>query len=223
MKTLPGSTLLSLPAPVENKPFSMLQKTDDTETIAATRRRLDNFLSTVEKRAYRMAVISTGDCDESMDIVQDAMISLVTKYGNRPENEWRPLFYRILGNRIKDTHRKRTIRSKFHFWAEKTEADGQNKTEHDKACEAPDPNPAPHHSLTDSDSLQQIETALANLPQRQQQAFMLRLWEGMSVRETATAMSCSEGSVKTHLSRALTALKAELNEELNGREGSIDE
>jgi len=212
MKSLHSGATVALPTPLEKKAISMLQKIHDPDAAATTRRQLDRFLSEVEKRAYRMAYVSTGDRDESMDIVQDAMISLVTRYSSRPENEWRPLFYRILGNRIKDTHRKRSVKAKFHFWSDKSNQDGQNETEHDKAYDAPDSGPAPQHSLSDSESLQQIEKALANLPPRQQQAFMLRLWEGMSVRETATAMGCSEGSVKTHLSRALSAMSTELSE-----------
>ena len=210
MKQLPGSGVLSLPNPLEDTTTSMLRKNDDTDA-AATRRRLDSFLNEVEKRAYRMALISTGDQDESMDIVQDAMISLVTKYSSRPESEWRPLFYRILGNRIKDTHRKRSVKARFHFWGDKSDSDGATETEHDKAYDAPDHNPAPQHSLSDSESLQQIEKALFRLPPRQQQAFMFRLWEGMSVKETAVAMRCSEGSVKTHLSRALATLSETLS------------
>lgn len=221
MKLIPGSGALTLPNPLEDKSISMLQKIDDTDAAATTRRRLDSFLNEVEKRAYRMALVSTGDRDESMDIVQDAMISLVTRYASRPEKEWRPLFYRILGNRIKDTHRKRSVKARFHFWGDKSDADASADTEHDKAYDAPDPDPAPQHSLSDSESLQHIEQALAKLPPRQQQAFMFRLWEGMSVKETAMAMRCSEGSVKTHLSRALSTmsetlspLKAELEVDL---------
>lgn len=211
MKPLQGYAVHS--TPLDDNAISMLQQSHDSDAAAATRRRLDHFLSDIEKRAYRMALVSTGDRDEALDIVQDAMISLVTRYSNRPENEWRPLFFRILGNRINDTHRKRSVRTKFHFWGDKSNTDDDSLSEHDKAYDAPDTSPAPQHSLSDSQSLQQIEKALAALPPRQQQAFMLRLWEGMSVRETATAMRCSEGSVKTHLSRALTTLKAELKVE----------
>ncbi len=210
MKPLQGSAVFTRPNPLEDKATSMLQKIHDPDAAAATRRRLDNFLSEVEKRAYRMALISTKDQDESLDIVQDAMISLVTKYGNRPEAEWRPLFYRILGNRIKDTHRRRSVKARFHFWGDKSDSDNLNETEHEKAYDAPDPSPAPQHTLSNSESLEQIEQALSQLPPRQQQAFMLRLWEGMSVKETAKAMNCSEGSVKTHLSRALSTMSGTL-------------
>lgn len=222
MKSLHGGATATLPTSLENKAISMLQKIHDTDAAATKRRQLDRFLSEVEKRAYRMALVSTGDSDESMDIVQDAMISLVTKYASRPENEWRPLFYRILGNRIKDTHRKRSVKARFHFWSDKSKHDRQGETEHDKVYEAPDSGPAPQHSLSNSESLQQIEKALAELPPRQQQAFMLRLWEGMSVKEAAKAMSCSEGSVKTHLSRALSAMSTALSDLKADLEGDLE-
>ena len=94
MKSLQGRC--TLPGPLEKQTIPMLQKSHDPDAAATTRRRLDSFLSDIEKRAYRMAFVSTGDRDESMDIVQDAMISLVTKYGSRPESEWRPLFLSLI-------------------------------------------------------------------------------------------------------------------------------
>ncbi|OED42214.1 RNA polymerase sigma factor [Chromatiales bacterium (ex Bugula neritina AB1)] len=182
----------------------------DFNTGETTRRKLDHFLAGVEKRAFTIAKIATRNPDDALDIVQDAMIKLVTSYGHKAEEEWRPLFYRILSNRLNDWHRKRTVRSRFHFWGrqgDSDQADDQQATEHELAYNATDPNPQPQTDLHNDQMMQKIEDAVSDLPQRQQQAFLFRQWEGMSVKETAIAMKCSEGSVKTHLSRALSTLK----------------
>ncbi len=167
---------------------------------------LNQFLADVEGRAFTMANIATRNREDALDIVQDAMISLVTRYADKPENQWRPLFYRILNNKITDCHRKRSTRSRFHFWS----SDSDELTEHDAANEAPDPATSTAGAAEDDQTMQHIEQALQQLPARQQQAFMLRMWEGLDVRETATAMQCSEGSVKTHLSRAMKAMRQQL-------------
>lgn len=164
---------------------------------------LNQFLADVEGRAFTMANIATRNRDDALDIVQDAMISLVTRYSAKPADQWRPLFYRILNNKINDCHRRRSSRSRFHFWG--NEAD--EVTEHDAASDAADPTASTVDAAVDDQTLQQVEQALQLLPARQQQAFMLRMWEGLSVRETAIAMRCSEGSVKTHLSRAMSTMR----------------
>lgn len=185
----------------------MLAKRPSADAHALRKQRLNQFLAEIEGRAFTMANIATQNRDDALDIVQDAMISLVTRYGHKPEAEWRPLFYRILTNKITDCHRKRSGRSRFHFWT----GSADDTSEHDAANLAPDPTANTPGSVEDDQTLQQIGGALQQLPARQQQAFMLRMWEGLSVRETAMAMKCSEGSVKTHLSRALKTLRSLLD------------
>lgn len=169
---------------------------------------LDGFLREVEKRAYRIAAMSTGDADEALDIVQDAMISLAKRYARRPADEWRPLFYRILHNRIRDWHRRRRVRDGvLRFFG------GQEGEELDPIALARDPAAvAPDEALERSEALAALEQALRTLPARQREAFVLRNFEGLDVTETAAAMGCSDGSVKTHFSRATHRLRQLLAE-----------
>ncbi len=179
---------------------------------AATReqdRQLNAFLAGVERRALRIAEIGTGDRDEAMDLVQDAMMRLVRSYGQRPEQEWAPLFFRILTNRIRDSQRRRTVRRRVLAWF----GDGDREERPDPIAEAPDPAGAgPAEDLEMRQTMAVLETAIRELPARQQEAFMLRNFEGLDVADTAAAMGCSEGSVKTHYSRAVHALRARLDE-----------
>ena len=166
---------------------------------------LNQFLAGVERRAYQMARVSTGDPDAALDIVQDAMYRLVKSYRNKPAQDWPPLFYRILNNAITDWHRKRSRGWKvFDRWF------GGDDTV-DPVNTAPAPvNLQPEALLQTSESMQQLETALTGLPPRQQQAFMLRCWEGLSTADSARAMGCSDGTVKTLYSRALHRLREQL-------------
>jgi RNA polymerase sigma-70 factor, ECF subfamily len=165
------------------------------------------FLASVEQRAYRMALFAVHNRDDALDIVQDAMLQLVQRYGARTEQEWAPLFYRIVQNRITDTHRKKRWAKLMLTWRE--EAD-EHPT-HAEIADTQQVTQADH--LQQSRAMQRLQSALQNLPHRQQQAYLLRHWEGLDVKQTALAMRCSEGSVKTHLSRALSALRNELAEE----------
>ena len=169
---------------------------------------LNGFLREVEKRAYRIAAMSTGDSDEALDIVQDAMINLAKRYARRPADEWRPLFYRILHNRIRDWHRRRRVRDGvLRFFG------GQEGEEPDAVALARDPGAvAPDEVLERAEAMTALERALRTLPARQREAFVLRNFEGLDVAETAVAMGCSDGSVKTHFSRATHRLRAVLNE-----------
>ena len=171
-------------------------------------RQLNAFLAGVERRALRIAEIGTGDRDEAMDMVQDAMIRLVRKYAGRPEEEWAPLFFRILTNRVRDSQRRRTVRNRVISWFGGGDDDGP-----DPVAEAPDPSAgAPEEQLQMRETMATLERAIRDLPARQQEAFMLRNFEGLDVATTAAAMGCSEGSVKTHYSRAVHALRARLDE-----------
>ncbi len=166
---------------------------------------LDGFLASVERRAYRMAQVATRDRDQALDLVQDAMIQFARRYSEKPTDQWTPLFYRCLQNRIRDWQRHQTVRKRIFFWAD-------NCAEDDGAqFDAPD-QAQPHGAdqLQQGQAMHCLERALRKLPVRQKQAFELRIWEGLDVRDSALAMGCSEGSVKTHLSRALASLRAEL-------------
>jgi len=136
------------------------------------------------------------------------MFKLVEKYADREEQEWTSLFYRILHNRINDWHRRNGVRNRYRSWL------GNAKEENEDPIQvAPDPHGrSPDMESQTKESMDKLQIALEGLPARQQQAFLLRAWEGLDVRQTATAMSCAEGSVKTHYSRAIHSLRAKLGE-----------
>lgn len=169
---------------------------------------MDRFLQGVQTRAYNIARLATGNQDEALDIVQDAMFKLVEKYSDRPEPEWSPLFYRILSSRINDWHRRSSVRNRFRRWlSSDPEADEDPiQTAVDEFGQRPD------RDTETSQSMTRLEQALAALPARQKQAFLLRAWEGLDVKQTALAMSCAEGSVKTHYSRAVHMLREQLGD-----------
>ena len=169
---------------------------------------LNRFLSEVEARAYRFAAMGVGDRDEAHDIVQDAMINLVRRYSKRPAQEWRPLFFRILSNRIRDYHRRRRVRdSVLRYFG------GQHGEQPDPIAAAPDRSQnGPEEEVARANAMAALEKALAELSARQREAFMLRNFEGLDVAQTAAAMRCSDGSVKTHYSRATHRLREKLGE-----------
>ena len=169
---------------------------------------MDAFLREVEKRAYRITAASIRDADEAFDIVQDAMISLVRKYSGRPAEEWRPLFYRILKNRIRDWQRHGVVKGRvLSFFG------GQEGETYDPVAQAPGPATSnPDEAVARGEAMAALEKELAKVPRRQREAFMLRNFEGLSVSETAIAMNCSEGSVKTHYFRAVHRLRGSLGE-----------
>jgi len=172
---------------------------------------LDRFLAGVERRAFRLAEIALRDRDEALDVVQGAMLRLVRSYGRRPSEEWPPLFHRILLNGIRDAQRRRSVRSRL-FGFLPQHRDDQRDDDTDLVERIPDGGPDPERRLMAGQAMQRLETALAELPPRQQEAFLLRCLQGMDVAEAAEAMGCSEGSVKTHYFRALQSLRAKLEE-----------
>ncbi|MGD9582619.1 MAG: RNA polymerase sigma factor [Lysobacterales bacterium] len=172
-------------------------------------RQLDQFLRGVERRALRMAEFACGNRDDALEIVQDGMLAFVRKYAAKPDAEWAPLFYRVLDSRIVDHQRRQNIRSRWRAWLSPGRADAADAA--DPLASIPDPRePGPLQRLADVETGTALEDALAALPHRQRQCFLLRIWEGLDVAATAQAMRCSEGSVKTHLSRALGALRMQL-------------
>jgi RNA polymerase sigma-70 factor (ECF subfamily) len=171
---------------------------------------LDGFLAGVERRAFRMAEIATGNPDDALDIVQEAMLLLCKRYAQRDAAEWPPLFYRILQNRIRDFYRRQAVRNRFRSWL-RPGAEEENSGPVDVMQTLADPaGRLPEVLLAQDDAMTQLQLALRRLPARQQEVFMLRTWEGLSVADTAQAMGCSAGSVKTHLSRALHQLREQL-------------
>lgn len=169
---------------------------------------MDAFLAQVERRAFRMAELNLGHREDALDAVQDAMLRLVKHYSDKPAQEWTPLFWGILRRRIVDLQRRRKVRSIMVGWLGGRDEDGDEMP----AWEPADTSPGPLERLTDSQSYADMAAAVKLLPQRQREAFMLRVLEGLDVAETAQAMGCSEGSVKTHLSRALQRLRDQLEE-----------
>ena len=171
---------------------------------------LNRFLAEVERRALRIAEIAVRDRDEALDLVQEAMIKLVRNYSDRGDDEWAPLFYRILQNGIRDWHRRQKVRNRVMVWFGKGAADDDD---YDITEQAPDPGGrTPEAQLQAGEALQRLESAVHELPTRQREAFMLRTFEGLDVAGTAIAMGCSEGSVKTHYSRAVHTLREKLGD-----------
>jgi RNA polymerase sigma-70 factor, ECF subfamily len=173
-------------------------------------RALDQFLAGVEKRAFKIAQMGLRNDDDALDAVQDSMMKLVQSYGSRSIEEWRPLFYRILANCIRDMQRRRTVRGRIMAWLPMR--DSEDEEDFDPIAQAPSQEAGPARRLELDEAIGVLETAVADLPARQQQAFLLRNFEGLDVAETASAMGCSEGSVKTHYFRALETLRARLGD-----------
>lgn len=171
---------------------------------------LNRFLAEIERRALRIAEIGVRDRDDALDLVQDAMIKLCRNYGERPSEEWTPLFYRILQNGVRDWHRRQAVRNRVMVWFGRGTKDDD---EYDAVAAAPDPiGRSPDEELVNSEAMDSLELAVRELPARQREAFMLRTFESLDVAGTAVAMGCSEGSVKTHYSRAIHTLRDKLGE-----------
>ena len=173
-------------------------------------RALERFLAGVERRAFRIASMAVQNDEDALDIVQEAMIRLARHYGARPTEEWTPLFYRILNNGIRDFLRRRRVRQRVMSWWPGRAAAEEETT--DLLATAPDPAGGPVEQLEGAEALAALEAGLAALPDPHREAFLLRALEGLDVAQTAVAMGCSEGSVKTHYFRAVHALKASLGE-----------
>ena len=195
-------------------PYSMLAAShgdvDLTDEAKTRSRALNQFLAGVELKAFKIAQTALRHEDDALDAVQDAMLQLARAYAHRPTQEWKPLFYRILENRIRDMQRRRTVRGRVIAWL--PFRGEEDEDEPDPIAQAPSPEPQPMRRLELDQAVGALERALGELPRRQQQAFLLRTLEGLDVAATAAAMGCSEGSVKTHYFRALQALRAQLGD-----------
>lgn len=167
---------------------------------------LNRFFAKVERRAFRMAELATSSDDVALDIVQDAMLALARKYPHKNEADWGPLFHRILQSKIRDWYRRSSVRNRVLGWLHMDEEGN------DPIQQVPDlQTQSPEQTAQSDETVLSTMQAIGELPLRQQQCFLLRAWEGYSVRDTADIMSCTEGSVKTHYSRALKNLRAKLD------------
>ena len=187
------------------------------QPTVATRNELSDFLRQAEKKAFKRALYHVRDDEAALDIVQDSMIKLSTHYGDKPVQELPLLFQRILSNTILDWFRRqKTRRALFTNLPELGQSsDGEafDWLEVDTgAVEEPQTQSAESH-VQQWQTLSQIEEAIQSLPARQREAFLLRYWEELDVAETAAVMGCTEGSVKTHCSRAVAALSKRLAEQ----------
>ena len=181
----------------------------------ATSQELDAFLASAERRAFKHALYTLQDHHSALDVVQNAMMKLVERYPHKPVEELAPLFQRILQNTIHDHFRRSKVRD---FWVRlvsplRSKDDDEGETLESLAAHIESTHqPSPEKEASANQQLAAIEQALAELPLRQREAFLLRYWEELDVAETAKAMGCSEGSVKTHCFRANNALAAKLKE-----------
>jgi RNA polymerase sigma-70 factor (ECF subfamily) len=185
----------------------------------ATRQELSDFLASIERRAFKQAVYAVRDDEAALDIVQDAMLKLAEKYPDKPAAELPPLFQRILQNVIHDHFRRLKVRN---LWTTLLSSLQGAPGDRDGADHDPLDTflPGEEHETAENAAniiesgqiVKIIEAEIQRLPNRQREAFIMRYWQDMDVAETAAAMGCSEGSVKTHCSRAThtlaTALRA---------------
>lgn len=177
----------------------------------ATDKELSDFLENVERRAFKQAVYAIRNDELALDIVQDAMIKLAEKYGDKPAAELPLLFQRILQNTIHDHFRREKVRGNWISLFSKLETNTHSHEDFDllETYEAEEGTQAAESSadkVERSQILAAIEVEIQKLPLRQREAFLMRYWQDMDVAETAAAMGCSEGSVKTHCSRATHTL-----------------
>ena len=177
---------------------------------------LDQFLAGIEGRAFRIAMLSVNNQATALDLVQDAMLRLADKYAANPPEDWPLLFHRILNNAILDHHRRQKVRrawvSLFGDLAPQSDENDTSPIEEASLNLAERRDQDPDAQLETKQTLDRIDQALSDLPLRQRQAFVLRYWEDMDISQTAQVMGCSEGSVKTHCSRAMKALSEALSD-----------
>ncbi|MBN9330428.1 MAG: RNA polymerase sigma factor [Comamonas sp. SCN 67-35] len=179
----------------------------------ATEQELSDFLKGVERRAFKRTVYHVRNEEAALDIVQDSMLKLSVHYGDKPPGELPMLFQRILTNCTLDWFRRQKTRNALFTNMSDFEgpsddgqdfdpletwlAPGQSESETGQSAE---------DAVKRRQTFEAIEAAIEQLPARQREAFLMRYWEEMDVAETAAAMGCSEGSVKTHCFRAVQTL-----------------
>jgi len=183
---------------------------DSALPTLSTPAQLADFLASAERRAFKHAAYAVRDRQAALDIVQESMIKLAQRYGDKPATEFTMLFQRILQNSIRDHFRRQKVRNaRFSLFSSFTSAQSEDEVDVldilQDVTNASQP-ATPHAAAADGQLRAIIETALQALAPRQREAFLLRYWEGLDTAETAAAMGCSEGSVKTHCSRATVTL-----------------
>ncbi len=178
-----------------------LASTDPVEARAIAPVTLDRFLADIDRRAFRFAEAGLRQRDDALDAVQDAMIKMLA-YRDRPAEEWTPLFWRILRSRIVDIQRRRGFRLRWLL----------PQREDETTPDWTDTGPGPAGTHDQREGYARMLDALSALPRRQREAFTLRILEELDVASTAQVMGCSQGSVKTHLSRARSAMQSSLED-----------
>ena len=180
----------------------------------ATEQELSDFLKNVEKRAFKRSVYHVRDDEAALDIVQDSMMKLAQHYGDKPAAELPMLFQRILSNTTLDWFRRRKTRNALFSNMSDFESAGDDGDfdllETLETLTSSEGTESAQDATERAQILREIEVEIKELPGRQREAFLMRYWEEMDVAETAAAMGCSEGSVKTHCSRAVHALSKAL-------------
>ncbi|HRJ93152.1 MULTISPECIES: RNA polymerase sigma factor [unclassified Thiothrix] len=176
----------------------------------ASMARMNSFLRGVEHRAFVIARLATQDDEEALDIVQDAMFKLVQKYSSHSDGEWGALFHAILHSRINDWHRRQKVRNRWRVFFFRSDDDEDDFSPEENIAQTQFPEP--EEQVLQAEMSKTMLNAVGTLPLRQQQALLLRAWEGYDIAETAKIMKCSEGSVKTHYSRAIHSLREKLGE-----------
>ena len=172
------------------------------------RQSMQTFLAAIEGRAFRIAQFATGNRDDALELVQEAMVKLAQNYAGKAAEEWNPLFYSILQTRIRDWQRRQAVRNRFRTWFAWNEDEAEDALEQYPAADSSEPSTR----LENAQFMTRLDQELSALPYRQQQVFLLRVWEGLDISQTAAAMQCSESSVKTHHARALQKLREQLEE-----------
>ncbi len=183
----------------------------------ASAQELSDFLQQVERRAYRQTAFAVRDDHAALDIVQDAMLKLADKYAHKPVEEYPMLFQRILQNTTRDFWRRQKVRNLWVSLFSSFRQDDDDDYDPLETIAVEDGQDEPERNMEQTQTLSLIEQAVSRLPTRQREAFILRYWEELDVAETAKAMGCSEGSVKTHCSRAVHTLSAVLGQQGLGR------
>lgn len=168
---------------------------------------IELWIKDIGRRAVVMAQTAVRDRDIAQDIVQDSLLAFISRYADKPAPEWTPLFYTILRSQIMDWKRRQARRSKWLGWFHTTD---ENEDEDSLAQIATPTDIDPATLLANAGDIALVQQVLAELPTRQQQAFLLRVWEEMDIATTARIMECSESSVKTHYSRALHTIRSRL-------------
>ena len=219
--TLPSQELIGPHSPAsetDDTPDNDASTTDGIQVEASdiSCLSIDDFLQSVERKAFVMARYALRNEDDALDAVQDAMLKLCERYIDRPHQEWPPLFDRILQNGITDRCRPRGMQ-RLKRWVlgggDSSSEMAQDDSMRDTMDSLPSELPGPQDELSLTQRTGRINELLAELPARQREVFLLRSWQGLSVKEAAEAMNISDGSVKTHLSRAVTALRERLQEQ----------